>query len=107
MVNYYRDMWRRGSHLLAPMSALLSPKTKWNWSKECQESFEELKQVMSEETLLAFPDFSKTFHVYTDASDYQLGGVIMQENKLLAFYSRKLNHQLITVSFFSRAFQAQ
>ena len=43
MVNYYRDMWRRRSHLLAPMSALLSKKVKWDWSKECQESFEELK----------------------------------------------------------------
>ena len=91
MVNYYRDMWRRRSHLLAPMSALLSPKTKWNWTDECQESFEEMKQVMSQETLLAFPDFDKTFHIYTDASDYQLGGVIMQEGKPLAFYSRKLN----------------
>ena len=46
---------------------------------------------MSDQTLLAFPDFEKTFHIYTDASDYQLGGVIMQEGKPLAFYSRKLN----------------
>jgi hypothetical protein len=40
--------------------------------------------------MLSFPDFSKEFHVYTDASDYQLGGVIMQDDKPLAFYSRKL-----------------
>ena len=50
-----------------------------------------MKEIMSRETLLAFPDFSKTFHIYTDASDYQLGAVIMQDNKPLAFYSRKLN----------------
>ena len=37
--------------------------------------------------MLSFPDFKKEFHIYTDASDYQLGGVIMQENKPLAFYS--------------------
>ncbi len=43
------------------------------------------------ETLLSFPDFSKEFHIYTDASDYQLGAVIMQNDKPLAFYSRKLN----------------
>ena len=46
---------------------------------------------MSKETLLAFPDFSKEFHIYTDASDYQMGAVIMQEDRPIAFYSRKMN----------------
>jgi hypothetical protein len=46
---------------------------------------------VSQETLLAFPDFEKEFHVYTDASNKQLGVVIIQEGKPLAFYSRKLN----------------
>ena len=39
----------------------------------------------------AYPDFSKPFVIYTDASDYQLGSVITQEGRPLAFYSRKLN----------------
>jgi hypothetical protein len=46
---------------------------------------------VSQETLLAFPDFEKEFHVYTYASNKQLGAVIMQEGKPLAFHSRKLN----------------
>jgi hypothetical protein len=46
---------------------------------------------VSQETLVAFPDFEKEFHVYTDASNNQLGSFIMQEGKPLAFYSRKLN----------------
>jgi hypothetical protein len=41
--------------------------------------------------MLTFPDFSKLFHIYTDASDTQLGAVIKQEEKHVAFYSRKLN----------------
>jgi hypothetical protein len=41
--------------------------------------------------LIEVPDFEKEFHVYTDASNKQLGSVIMQEGKPLAFYSRKLN----------------
>jgi hypothetical protein len=52
---------------------------------------DEIKQKVSQETLLAFPDFEKEFHLYTDASNKQLGAVIMQEGKPLAFYSRKLN----------------
>ena len=90
MVNYYRDMWRRRSHILAPLSALASDKKPWKWGPEEQKAFEEIKEVVSEETLLMFPQFDKPFHVYTDASNYQLGAVIMQENKPLAFYSRKL-----------------
>ena len=41
--------------------------------------------------MLSFPDFNKPFELHTDASDYQLGSVIMQERKPIAFYSRKLN----------------
>ncbi len=60
MVNYYRDMWRRRSHLLAPLSALLSKKkSEWEWTDEWEQTFQEMKEVMSEETLLAFPDFTK------------------------------------------------
>jgi RNase H-like domain found in reverse transcriptase len=32
--------------------------------------------------------------VYTDASNYQLGSIIMHDNKPLAFYSHKLNATL-------------
>jgi hypothetical protein len=46
---------------------------------------------VSKETLLVFIDFEKKIHVYTDASNKQLGAVIMQEGKPLAFYSRNLN----------------
>ena len=45
---------------------------------------------MAKETLLAYPDFSKKFEIHTDASDYQLGAVISQEGKPIAFFSRKL-----------------
>jgi hypothetical protein len=39
--------------------------------------------------MLTLPDFSKPFHIYTDASDKQLGAVITQDEKPIAFYSRK------------------
>jgi hypothetical protein len=90
MVNFYRDMWRQRSHILAPLTKLTSNKAIFEWTDEQQEAFEEIKRVMCQKTMLLFPDFSKEFHVYTDASNYQLGGVIMQDDKPLAFYSRKL-----------------
>jgi hypothetical protein len=69
----------------------MSPRVKYKWGEEQQEAFDKIKQQVSQETLLAFPDFEKEFHAYTDASKTQLGEVIMQEGKPLALYSRKLN----------------
>ena len=91
MVNYYRDMWKRRSHILAPLTKLCGKGATWTWDTLQISAFEEIKRVMSEETIFKYPDFENPFHIYTDASDYQLGAVIMQDDKPLAFYSRKLN----------------
>ncbi|KAK3004090.1 hypothetical protein RJ639_017890 [Escallonia herrerae] len=50
-----------------------------------------MKQAMSEDPVLALPDVSKSFEVHTDASDFALGGVLMQEGHPVAYESRKLN----------------
>ena len=90
MVNFYRYMWRHRSHVLEPLTRLTSKKVKYVWTAEQQHAFEEMKRIISKEVLLSFPDYTKPFHLYTDSSDYQLGAVLMQENKPIAFYSRKL-----------------
>jgi hypothetical protein len=79
------------SHMVAPITGLVSPLGKYKWGREQQKAFDEIKQKVSQETLLSFADFEKRFHVYTDASNKQLGEVIMQEGKPLAFFSRKLS----------------
>jgi transposase InsO family protein len=63
----------------------------FKWGPTEQTAFEEIKRIMSKETLLAFPDFTQPFHIFTDASTLQLGAVIVQNGKPLAFYSRKMN----------------
>ena len=46
---------------------------------------------MASDVFLAFPNYSKPFDIYTDASDFQLGACIMQEGRIVAYFSRKLN----------------
>ncbi|KAG8364869.1 hypothetical protein BUALT_Bualt18G0043300 [Buddleja alternifolia] len=57
----------------------------------CQLAFEDLKAAVSEEPVLALPNFEKMFELHTDASDFAIGGVLMQEGHPIAFESRKLN----------------
>ena len=45
---------------------------------------------MTRDTLLTYPDFNETFRIHTNASAFQLGAVIIQKGKNIAFYSRKM-----------------
>ena len=56
-----------------------------------QGAFEGLKTAVIEEPVLMLPDFTKAFEIHTDASDFSIGGVLMQEKHPIAFESRKLN----------------
>ena len=50
-----------------------------------------MKRMISQDALLAFPDFKKELHLYIDASDEQIGAVLSQEGKPLGFFSKKIN----------------
>ena len=79
--------------MLAPLAKLAGKsQKKWTWTEEHAKAFKEAKRMVAREAMLSHPNFSEPFHVHTDASDCQLGGVIMQEGKPLAFYTRKLNN---------------
>ena len=47
--------------------------------------------MIKTEVKLAFPDFTKPFHLYTDASNIQLEATLVQNGKPLGFYTRKLS----------------
>ena len=91
MINHYRDMWARRSEILSPLTQLTSKNVKFKWLAIHQQAFENMKKIIARDTVLAFPDFNKPFQIYTDASDYQMGAVIQQEGKPIAFWSKKLN----------------
>jgi hypothetical protein len=90
LVNYYRDMWKQRSEILAPLTELTSTKIPWKWTDEQQNAFDTMKKIMARETILAYPNFEIPFKVHTDASTYQLGTVISHNGKPIAFYSRNL-----------------
>ncbi len=56
-----------------------------------QQAFDNMKATIAKEVVLAYPDFIKPFKIYTDTSTTQLGAVITQGNRPIAFFSRKLS----------------
>jgi hypothetical protein len=61
------------------------------WDPIHQQVFDNVKVAIAKETVLAYPDFLKPFEIYTNASATQLGAVIAQDNRPIAFFSRKLS----------------
>ena len=77
---------------MAPLTDLVGVgKKKLKWTEVHQKAFEDIKKVMAKETILTYPNFNEVFEIHTDASDRQLGTVISQNGKPLAFYSKKLS----------------
>jgi hypothetical protein len=105
MVQYYRDLWERWSDMLAPLTSLVgecgqtkttkakgTKKVPWHWDEVHQRAFDHVKATIANDVVLAYPDYSKVFEIYTDASSKQLGAVITQDNRTIAFFSRKLSN---------------
>jgi hypothetical protein len=55
-----------------------------------QQVFDKMRLLMAADALAAYLDHNKRFDVYTDSLDFQLGACIIQEGRLVAYFSRKL-----------------
>jgi hypothetical protein len=63
---------------------------KFVWTEKCAEAFRRLKELLTTAPILRVPDMDADFLVCTDASKEGLGGVLMQDGRVIAYISRKL-----------------
>jgi hypothetical protein len=73
-----------------PITELLKKGNKYVWSETCDEAFKHLKKLLTTSPVLAQLDTAKLFNVYYDASGTSLGGVLMQEDRVISYSSRQL-----------------
>ncbi|KAA3470147.1 reverse transcriptase [Gossypium australe] len=87
LAGYYRWFVKGFSMIATPLTKLLQKDVKFEWSGKCQQSFEQLKALLTEAPVLVQPESGKEFIVYSDASLNGLGCVLMQEGKVIAYAS--------------------
>jgi hypothetical protein len=92
LVGYYRIFILNFSKIVKPITELLKKGNKYVWSEACDEAFKHLKKLLTTSPVLAQPDTTKPFDVYCDASGTGLGGVLMQEGRVISYSSRQLRH---------------
>lgn len=79
--NYYRQLMPNYALVVAPIVALTKKNAKFKWGIACERAWSDLKQLLLECVVLKFPSPNKPYKLYTDASDYSLGAILVQQDE--------------------------
>lgn len=92
---YYRKFVPNYGKISKPLTSLLKKDVDFQWSDLCQKAFEDLKTILVTEPSLQNPDFTRTFNLTYDASNYSIGCILSQgkigQDPPIAYASRTLN----------------
>ena len=95
--SWYRRFVPNFSSIIAPVTRLTRKNIKWEWTAECQQSFNQIKEALVTAPVLTCPDFNRPFVLQTDASHYGLGAILTQQfdegEKVICYLSRSLTRQ--------------
>jgi len=92
LIGYYRKFIKNFAHISKPFTKCLRKGEKINVNDtDYLEAFRLCKEIICNAPILAYPDFNKTFHLTTDASNVAIGAVLSQDQHPISFYSRTLN----------------
>ncbi|QRW01159.1 Retrotransposable element Tf2 protein [Ceratobasidium sp. AG-Ba] len=80
-VNFYRRFIAEFSKIARPLHDLTKKDTRFEWSQECQQAFEEIKKRVSQDPVLIHPDPNKPFILETDASGIAIGAILSQRGE--------------------------
>lgn len=83
LVGYYRRFIRNFSCIAYPITSLQWKGKKFEWTMECEDSFEQNKQLLTHAPVLKIVDPEKEFVVCTNSYKSGLGGVLMQEGQVV------------------------
>ena len=73
---YYRKFVPHFSDIARPLLKLTAHDVKFIWDTQCDLSFQLLNDALCSAPILKYPDMSKPYTIYTDASKYGWAGVL-------------------------------
>ncbi|GFS72709.1 retrovirus-related Pol polyprotein from transposon 412 [Trichonephila clavipes] len=92
LCTYYRKFVKGFSNIARPLHKLTESKQKFQWTKECEDSFLQLKEALTSSPILIYPQPDKPFILDTDASNESVGAVLSQEidgqERVVAYWSK-------------------
>ena len=80
LCGYYRKFVPHFADILRPLAKLTGHKVEWDWCTKCDLSFEMMKDFMISAPILKYPDTTKPYTIFTDASKYGWAGVLTKEH---------------------------
>ena len=90
LAGYYRRFVQDFLKLAASLTRLTQKNVRYQWTDDCEKSFQELKARLTSAPVLVLPSGSGGFTVFCDASRIGLGCVLMQHGRVVAYASRQL-----------------
>jgi hypothetical protein len=78
------------SRITHPITSLQRKENKFQWTEDCEKSLQQLKQLLTNASILRIADPNEDFVVCTDASKEGLGGFLSQNGFVICYESRKL-----------------
>jgi hypothetical protein len=90
------------STITAPLNDLMKKAVPFYWGAAQEHSFNTLIYKLTHAPLLQLPDFDKTFELESDANGIRIGGVLLQEGKLIAYFSEKLSGPSLNYSTYDK-----
>jgi hypothetical protein len=107
LASFYRKFIKIFSGICAPMLDTVKKKHKsFSWTEEVEKGFRVLKEKITEQPILVLPYFGKIFQVRCDTSGLAIGVVLSQDNRLVAYFSEKLNDAKQKYSTYDKEFYA-